>query len=100
MEITSNILSPAMSVACGSGSASATEAEKLACFDELNIPRLVLPFCIYTGVAGRARHYFNPKRPIAVSMYSKPAGDGPFSRQCPTMSCSATIRIHPVPRRA
>ena len=50
-----------------------TEAEKLACFDALNIPRLELPFRIYEGVAGRARRYFNPKQPIAVSTYSKTA---------------------------
>ena len=42
-----------------------TEAEKLVCFDALNIPRLELPCRIYDGVAGRARRYFTPKAPAS-----------------------------------
>ncbi len=45
----------------------ATEAEKLACFDTLNVPRQDLPCRIYYGVADLAKHYFTPKQPIAVN---------------------------------
>ena len=50
-----------------------TEAEKMACFDGLEIPRKELPSRLYQGAVGQARRYFANKHPIAVNSHAKTA---------------------------
>ena len=50
-----------------------TEAEKMACFEALGIPRNELPSRVFHGVAGQARRYFANKHPIAVDSHAKAA---------------------------
>ena len=53
----------------------ATEAEKLACFEQLGIQQAELPFREYRGAAigGFVRRYFANKHPIAVDAEAKTA---------------------------
>ncbi len=50
-----------------------TEAEKLACFDGLGVPREALPRRVYRGAGKQAKRYFANKHPIAVDPGSKSA---------------------------
>ena len=50
-----------------------TEAEKMACFEALAIPRNELPSRVWHGTIGQARRYFANKHPIAVDSHAKAA---------------------------
>ena len=50
-----------------------TEAEKMACFEALAIPRNELPSRLYAGVIGKTKRYFANKHPIAVDSHAKVA---------------------------
>ena len=50
-----------------------TEAEKMACFEALAIPRNELPSRLYGGVIGKTKRYFANKHPIAVDSHAKAA---------------------------
>ena len=51
----------------------ASEAEKVSCFNRLEIYGIDLPFRIYRGAAGYAKRYFANKHPIAVDAQKKSA---------------------------
>ena len=50
-----------------------TAAEKLACFDKLGVPRLLLPRRVYRGAAGGAVRYFVNQHLIAVDAAARSA---------------------------
>ena len=50
-----------------------SEAEKLACFDKLEVPRRQLPRRVYQGAAGGTVRYFDDKHPIAVDSPARTA---------------------------
>ena len=50
-----------------------TEAEKMACFEALAVPRNELPSRLYGGAIGKTKRYFANKHPIAVDSHAKAA---------------------------